>query len=64
MLICLMQKGTGMDEGELAEALGLTTPLVKYHLTVLHSADLVAQVDDGEHGNAGRSYIASASAGM
>ena len=64
MLGCLMQKGAGMDEGELAEALGLTFPLVKYHLMVLHSADLVAQVDDGETGNSGRSYIAAASAGM
>lgn len=47
---------TGMEEVELAEALGLTPPLVKYHLEVLRSADLVAHVE-GSVGEAADRYI-------
>ncbi len=39
---------TGTEEIELAEALGLTPPLVRYHLEVLQSADLVAHVEGSE----------------
>ncbi len=42
----LAGKQGGMEEDELAEALGLTPPLVKYHLGVLQSADLVAHAED------------------
>lgn len=52
-------KKTGIDEVELAEALGLNPPLVKYHLGVLHSADLVAPVEDPEPGAIDR-YVAVA----
>ncbi len=50
----------GGTEGELAEALGLTLPRVTYHLGVLRSADLVAQVEDAEPGTAGRYVVAIA----
>jgi len=45
LLDCIAQKGTGIDEGELAELLGLSATKVRYHLTVLHSADLVRHPD-------------------
>jgi DNA-binding transcriptional ArsR family regulator len=56
----LRQKGTGTDEAELVTALDLTAPRVKYHLSVLQSAGLIARVDDLEQGR----YIAAASAGL
>lgn len=46
----LAGKKAGTDEVELAEALGLTPPLVKYHLGVLRSADLVAYNEPGTTG--------------
>ena len=55
----LEEKKTGIDEVELAEALGLNPPLVRYHLRVLHSADLVAPVEDPEPGAIDR-YVAVA----
>ncbi|HEY7950820.1 MAG TPA: helix-turn-helix domain-containing protein [Solirubrobacterales bacterium] len=58
----LIQKD-GADEAKLVEALDLTVPKVKYHLTVLHDAGLIVQVEGGDHGQAGRSYVA-ASAGL
>ncbi|MFL5901039.1 MAG: winged helix-turn-helix domain-containing protein [Solirubrobacterales bacterium] len=64
MLGYLMEKrGTGTEEEELVEVLDLPAPRVKYHLTVLQSADLIAHVDDLEQGTASR-YIAAASAGL
>lgn len=45
MLDCIAQRGAGMDEGELAKALGLTRPKVEYHLLVLCHADLIAPAD-------------------
>ncbi len=57
----LTQKG-GADEAELGKVLDLTAPTVKYHLSVLHDADLIVQVEDGDHGQ--RSYIAATSAGL
>lgn len=45
ILGCITQRGTGIGEGELADVLGLTRAKVKYHLTVLRNADLVAPVD-------------------
>ena len=54
----LMQKKLGTDEEELVEALGLVASTVRYHLTVLHDADLIVQLDDGE----ARSYVVAASA--
>ncbi len=45
MLGCITQRGSGMGEGELADALGLTRAKVKYHLTVLRNADLIAPAE-------------------
>jgi DNA-binding transcriptional ArsR family regulator len=56
----LTQKGAA-DEAELVEALDLAAPRVRYHLSVLQSAELIAHVAGGE---AGHSYIAAASAGL
>ena len=59
----IMKKGDGTrtDEREIADALGLTVPKVKYHLMVLHDADLIA-IDEGQgQGETERSFIASAS---
>jgi DNA-binding transcriptional ArsR family regulator len=58
MLGYLRQKGTGTDEAELVTALDLTAPRVKYHLSVLRSAGLIAHVEGRKQG-----YIAAASAG-
>ena len=61
MLGYLMEKrGTGTDEEELVEVLDLSPPRVKYHLSVLRSADLVAHVDGRGQGR----YIAAAAAGL
>jgi DNA-binding transcriptional ArsR family regulator len=54
----LAQKGRA-DEAELVEALDLTALAVKYHLSVLYDGDLIAQVEDEGHGQAGGSYIAA-----
>ena len=51
---------SGMEGVELAEALGLTLPLVKYHLGVLRSADLVAYVEDAEPETTDRYVVALA----
>ena len=51
---------TGIDEVELAEALGLNPPLVKYHLRVLQSADLVAPVKNSEPGAIDRYAVVAA----
>jgi len=53
-------KKTGVDEVELAEALGLNPPLVKYHLGVLHSADLVAPTEGSEPGSVDRYVVVAA----
>ncbi len=50
MLDCIARREAGMGEGELADALGLARAKVKYHLTVLRNADLVAQAQgDGRY---------------
>jgi len=59
----LTQKG-GADEAELVGALALTAPRVKYHLSILHDANLIAQVEGVDHGKTDRSYIAATSAGL
>jgi predicted transcriptional regulator len=56
----LIRQG-GAGEGELTKALDLTAPRAKYHLTVLHDADLIAQVQGGDHGY---SYVAATSPGL
>ncbi|HXR31517.1 MAG TPA: helix-turn-helix domain-containing protein [Solirubrobacterales bacterium] len=56
----LVGNKTGMEEVELVEALGLAPPLVKYHLRVLQSADLVAHVEDSEPGATGGYVVAVA----
>ncbi len=56
MLGYLAGQDGGTEEDELADALGLTPPLVKYHLGVLQSADLVAYVEESARGTAD-SYI-------
>jgi DNA-binding transcriptional ArsR family regulator len=61
ILDCLMQKkGVGTDEADLAEALDLSAPRVRYHLSVLQSADLISLVSDQEQDR----YIAAASASL
>jgi DNA-binding transcriptional ArsR family regulator len=62
MLGYLAGSKTGMEEVELADALGLTPPLVKYHLGVLESADLVAHVEDSAPGTTDRYVVAIAGA--
>lgn len=58
MLSYLMEKqGTETDEAELIEALDLSAPRVKYHLSALQGADLIAHADDSAQG-----YVAAASA--
>jgi DNA-binding transcriptional ArsR family regulator len=53
--------GTGTGERELGDAFGMNIRLVEYHLKVLHDADLIAHVDDGqEQGTPERSYVAAA----
>jgi DNA-binding transcriptional ArsR family regulator len=54
----LTQKGGANDE-ELVVAFDLSAPRVRYHLSVLQSADLIAHVEDREQGTADR-YIAAA----
>jgi len=56
----LAGKKSGTEEDELAEVLGLTPPLVKYHLEVLRSADLVAHVEESA-GGADRYIVAAPS---
>jgi DNA-binding transcriptional ArsR family regulator len=58
MLGYLAGKESGTEEDELADVLGLTPPLVKYHLGVLRSANLVANVEESVRGAADR-YIAT-----
>lgn len=54
----LAGKEGGTEEDELADALGLTSPLVKYHLGVLRSADLVACIEGSARGAADRYIVA------
>jgi hypothetical protein len=62
MLGALAGKKVGTDEEELAETIGLSFPLTKYHLGVLRCANLIASVGDREQGAAAR-YVAAASVG-
>jgi DNA-binding transcriptional ArsR family regulator len=63
MLGYLMQRRSrGTDEAELADALDLTMPSVRYHLTVLRDYDLITHIGDQEPGTTAR-YVAAASAG-
>jgi predicted ArsR family transcriptional regulator len=61
MLDLLAKKETGIDQVELAEALGLNPSLVKYHLRILCSADMVAHVEGSEPGTIDR-YVVVAGA--
>ena len=61
MLGYLAGKKTGIDRVGLAEALGLNLSLVKYHLGVLCSADMVAYVEGPEPGTIDR-YVVVAGA--
>lgn len=49
----------GADEAELVEALDLTAPRARYHLSVLQDAGLIVQIEGEDHGETGRSYIAA-----
>lgn len=53
----LTQKGAATKEAELVEALSLTVPVTRYHLTVLCDADLIVKVEDGEQGRTEPSFI-------
>jgi predicted transcriptional regulator len=59
MLGYLAGEKAGIGETELAEVLGLRLPLVKYHLRVLQSAELVTHVEDPQPSAAER-YVVSA----
>lgn len=58
----LTQKG-GADEAELVGTLGLTAPVVSYHLEVLRDADLIVRVEGGDHGQSGHSYTVATPSG-
>jgi DNA-binding transcriptional ArsR family regulator len=62
ILSYLMQKrdGTRTAGREIAEALGLSVAKVRYHLTVLHDAELIAIDEEQGRDETERSYIASA----
>lgn len=45
MLGRIEQRNTGIEEVELADALGMTRAKAKYHLAVLRNAELVAPAD-------------------
>lgn len=53
----------GADEVELADALGMTSAKVRYHLTVLCDADLISRTDDSKPGIPDR-YIACSPSGQ
>lgn len=53
----LAGKKTGIDQIKLAEALDLNISLVKYHLGVLCSVDLVAHVEGSEPGTIGHYVV-------
>lgn len=53
----LAEEKSGVEEDELAEALDLPLPGMRYHLKILQSADLVAHIEGSVHGAADR-YIA------
>lgn len=53
------QKRTAIAEAELVEALDLTAPVTRYHLTVLCDADLIAEVEGVDHRKTGCMYIAA-----
>jgi predicted transcriptional regulator len=54
MLARVTEAGTGMSAAELAGALDLTLAKARYHLLVLHRADLIAPAN-----GAGERYIAT-----
>jgi len=54
----LTQKG-GADGAELVEALDLPASRVKYHLSVLQGADLIAYAEERGRGSTNR-YVAAA----
>jgi len=58
ILCYLIQHGDG-DETELADSLGLALAGARYHLRVLHDADLIAHADDQGAGTDER-YVATA----
>jgi predicted transcriptional regulator len=62
MLGALAGEKVGADEVELAETLGLSIPLARYHLRILCCADLIAIAEQGQ-GTATR-YVAAASAAI
>lgn len=57
MLGYLAGRKIGTGDAELANALGLSLPLTKYHLKVLQGADLVAHVENS--GTADRYVVAA-----
>jgi DNA-binding transcriptional ArsR family regulator len=58
----LIRAKDGTSEEELAAEFGMGIRLVEYHLSVLHSADLIARLDDGQESeDTGHSYVAASS---
>jgi DNA-binding transcriptional ArsR family regulator len=61
-IFSFIRKRDGASEGELADEFDMGTPLVTYHLKVLHNAGLITRLDDEqEPGDAGHSYVAASS---
>jgi DNA-binding transcriptional ArsR family regulator len=56
----LMGSGEGVSESELADVLDLGRARLKYHLTVLRNADLIAEIEDvQEQGQGECAYVAA-----
>jgi DNA-binding transcriptional ArsR family regulator len=55
----LTEKRAGVDESGLADALGSSRPLVRYHLEILQSAGLVAHAK-GPQPDAAERFVVSA----
>ena len=59
----LTQRGTAIEEAELAEAVDLTVPVARYHLTVLCDAGLIVEVEDVGQGRTEPSFVVADAAG-
>jgi DNA-binding transcriptional ArsR family regulator len=58
--ILTQESKTGTGEAELIEMFGLSPARLKYHLTVLRGADLIAPAAGGsEQGQGERAYVAT-----
>ena len=58
-ILSFLTQKRGGTEADLADGLGLTFPVVAYHLKVLESADLVADTESPEQGATDRYVVAT-----